>query len=307
MAVGSDFELPGFCRRETAPVAERRIHLSLSPREQRHEAGWGQRVEEWRDPQGAIGLAIDLDEVGGYRFYVRDVGVFELSLDGSRAVAGPAPDSGWHWRRYLIGQVLPFAALLQGLEVFHASAVEVDGAAIALIGASGIGKSTLALNMHLAGAGFVTDDVMAVEVSGPRVLVHPGLAATKVRQAAAHLISGDLLERLGDPVTENEHEVRYRIQRPDGPLPLGTVCLLEPAEDGSDLKLVAEDPDPRKLLGGTFNLVVQDPSRLRAQLDTCTRIARTARYVRVSVPPDPGPAAAARLLDALAARPQTLD
>ena len=47
------------------------------------------------------------------------------------------------WRGHVLGQALPLAASLQGLEVFHAGAVATGDGVIALAGPSGVGKSTL--------------------------------------------------------------------------------------------------------------------------------------------------------------------
>ncbi|HXV06345.1 MAG TPA: hypothetical protein VFP23_10625 [Solirubrobacterales bacterium] len=305
LALRSEFALPGLkevdARDEAGGVGgpgggdARSLALELGPTATPSpDADWGERVQEWRYPNGTIGLAIDSDPKRGYRFYVED-GTFELTPDGRWATAHPAPNSAWRWRRYLTGQVLPFAALLQGLEVFHASAVEIDGSAVALLGGSGVGKSTLALNLHLAGAGFVTDDVIAVERSGSTVVVHPGIPAAKVRQAARELIGPDPRGALGEPASEDDFELRFRVEGPAGPLPLGVVCLLEPSAGDAEIEFAEERADPWRLLGNTFNLIVQDSERLNAQLDLCAQIASQAHCLRVRVPSRPGPEAAAGL------------
>ena len=61
----------------------------------------------------------------------------------------------WLWQRFLVGQVLPFAALLQGLEVFHASAVVLGDRVVAIVGGSGGGKTSVGLNLVLAGSAAV--------------------------------------------------------------------------------------------------------------------------------------------------------
>jgi hypothetical protein len=301
LSIRSEFELPGL-EPGDGEVGERAVALALGAEEQRPDAGWGTRVQEWRYPDGPIGLAIDLDRDAGYRFFVLDVGVFELAIDGSRAVASPAPGSDWHWRRYLIGQVLPFAALLHGLEVFHASAVEIEGRAVALAGASGVGKSTLALNMHLAGAGFLTDDVLALEPrSDGTILAHPGIATAKVREGAKGLVAADERGVLGELVSENEHEARYEMPGSVDPCPLGAFCMLEASDGGEGIAIAEEPAAPLALLASTFNLLVQDGERLRRQLDVCTEIAGRVRYLRVQVPGRPDEKAAAKLADRLRA------
>ena len=70
--------------------------------------------------------------------------------------------------------MLPFAALLQGLEVFHASAVVQGGEAIALLGPSRAGKTSLALELCARGASFLADDVLALETREDALFAHPG-------------------------------------------------------------------------------------------------------------------------------------
>jgi hypothetical protein len=279
----------------------------LEPGERRHgprpltielvpqlEPGDGERVLEWRDADEVPALVIDADE-RGFHFDVRGSGRYELSADGRRALCAPTPGAGFSWRRYLMGQVIPFAALLQGLEVFHASAVELGGSVVALAAGSGLGKSTLALNLHLGGAGFVTDDVLAVELHGDEPLVHSGLGAAKVRRAASELVDP---ARLGAPANSDAHESRYLIEPVPGPLPLGTFCALERSPDGV-VRVAEAEAAPLRLIASTFNLVVATPARLDAQLAVCAAIARRARVLTVAVPDRPDKRSAAQLRDLL--------
>jgi hypothetical protein len=282
--VHSAFRLPGFSEGVTTRVGERTLDIDLSPAPP-DERRAGERVCEWLDEAGRVTLAID-ETHSGYRFVVRNVGLYELSGDGRRLRCRPVPAAGWDWRRYLIGQVLPFAALLQGLEVFHASAVEIDGRAVGISGASGLGKSTLALELHLSGAGFVTDDVLVVELRDDVVLAHSGVAMAKVRRATGHGIV----------------EVRRPVTPVSEPVPLGAFCLLQSSDDG--LVHVTEAPaHPRHLLGSTFNLVVSSPGRMRAQLDLCAAMAEQARVLHVALPPQVDAGVAATLRAQLAAAP----
>jgi hypothetical protein len=295
LALHSEFELPGLSQVDAphSEAGERRVRLVLGAAEDpAHE--WGERLQEWRYPDGRIGLAIDHHAARGYRFYVLDAGVFELSPDGADAVCRPAPNSAWRWRRYLTGQVLPFAALLQGLEVLHASAVELNGAAVAIAGGSGLGKSTLALNMHLAGAGFLADDVIAVEGDGAVVVAHPGVATAKLRRVVRDLLPHDRHGTLGEVISEDEHEIRFGVTT-SAALPLRAICMLERSGGAGEIEVLAAEPDPWYLLGSTFNLLVQDDARLQAQLDLCAAIARQAAFLRVRVGERPGPEAAAQL------------
>ncbi|MCW2988506.1 MAG: hypothetical protein JWM24_1444 [Solirubrobacterales bacterium] len=300
LTICSEFELPGLASSSGSAPGPRAVAISLG---QEPEEGGdpGERLQEWHYPNGTLGLTIDRDEERGYCFYLHGAGVFELSAAGDRIVCRPTLPDGWGWRRYLIGQVLPFSALLQGLEVFHASGVEVAGSAVMLAGASGLGKSTLALNMHLGGADFLADDSVAVEPDGARQLAHPAISTAKVRRPALGLVGRDDRGALGEILSEDEHEVRFQIH-PAPALPLGAVCMLQLGDEEGQLEVSEERAQPWELLGSTFNDLLRDPRRLDAQLDLCAQIAASARFFRVRVGPRPGPDAAAELAARLSER-----
>ena len=67
-------------------------------------------------------------------------------------------------RADLLGRVLSLAAHAEGRLALHASAVSVDGYAIAFLGPKHAGKSTTALALVNAGARLLADDAVAVRV-----------------------------------------------------------------------------------------------------------------------------------------------
>ena len=100
----------------------------------------------------------------------------------------------------LTGHVLATLLLLQGELVLHASAVERSGRAIAFVGNSGGGKSTLAAMACLAGARLVTDDVLRVEADGRGFACYRGARSLRLRttsKALAHTL-GELPEQAAD-------------------------------------------------------------------------------------------------------------
>jgi hypothetical protein len=284
LSIESEFPIPGLRQDDPARTGERPLAMELRSPATLDDRRLGERVcERWEGDR--VSLGIDLTEAG-YRFVVTGVGLFELSADGRRLSCTPVPAAGWEWRRYLIGQVLPFAALLQGLEVFHASAVEIDGRVLAISGASGLGKSTLALQLYLAGAGFVADDVLALEERDGTVIAHAGVAMTKFRRWTT---SGLL-------------EIRRPVSPVREPLPLGAFCLLRASEDG-EFRLTDVAADARQLLGSTFNMVVADDGRLSAHLGVCAAVAAQARILHAHMPPRVDAATAAALRTRLEAAP----
>ena len=89
---------------------------------------------------------------------------FDISTDGRRVTCFPVPGVSEATTEHLyLNQVLPLAISKHGKLVFHGSAVEVAGGAIAFVAPSGRGKSTLAASFAVKGYRFLTDDGLVVE------------------------------------------------------------------------------------------------------------------------------------------------
>lgn len=69
-----------------------------------------------------------------------------------------------------------FAALMsqRGMMVLHASAIELGGKGIVVIGDKGQGKTTLGLKLLSSGGRLLSDDVTALSFEQGRAMIHPG-------------------------------------------------------------------------------------------------------------------------------------
>jgi hypothetical protein len=97
--------------------------------------------------------------------------VFRQEADVIEWTSGPIDHASY---RFLLDTVAFLAALCLGREALHAATVVVGEGAVALAGASGMGKSTLAAALLERGARLLSDDVTVVEAAGDRVLAYPG-------------------------------------------------------------------------------------------------------------------------------------
>jgi hypothetical protein len=245
-------------------------------------------------------LSIDTARGQGYLFRTAAYGTHWISAAGDRILCAPPEGAEeWFWQRMLIGQLFPFAALLRGLEVFHASAVVLDGRAIALVAASGTGKTSVAAELTLGPAEFLADDVVALEAAGDGLIAHPGAGLANVRRSAG----ADLVARVagaGRVEGGDETAVRIAIEPYPEAVPLGALCILTRAPDAPALRVARPEPvDPRILLASTFNFVLQSPERQTQLLDVCARAARGV-VLHGELPPDSNPATtAAAVLEAV--------
>jgi len=250
-----------------------------------------------RSPAGGRAMDADRDAYGRWRAHMHGVAVCLVEADGTRVRCAPDDPESPKWGRFLAGQALPLAAVLQGLEPFHASAVTLDGRAVGFVGSSYAGKTTVALALVLRGARLVTDDVLVVEAGDHGVRAHAGAAITNVRHDTVRLLSDRGVEALGREVSRDEHGVRLAVELDRTPRPLAILYYLERRLDRDAPAFeTLRAPDPRLLLGASFNLAVQAPARLARQLDVCWRIARTAAVVRTLVPAGLGPVPLARAI-----------
>lgn len=78
-------------------------------------------------------------------------------------------------RLFLLGSAFGVLLHQRGLLPLHANSIEIEGTAIAFMGASGAGKSTLAAWFHDKGFRVLADDVCVVSFDGDRPFVVPGL------------------------------------------------------------------------------------------------------------------------------------
>ena len=177
----------------------------------------------------------------GYQLRFHDCGQFMISADLAEVQVWPdpagsnraAPDPhGRHRERLSVG--------LRGNTVLHASAVAIDGKALAFVGQSGRGKSTLAALMCLDGAQLVTDDVLTV-AGDETVICRGGASELRLRQAAA-----DLARSHPDAATRTTADDRLALSADQPSLdPLPLACIVIPAPDRTATAVEVRTSYPR--------------------------------------------------------------
>lgn len=125
------------------------------------------------------------------------------------------------------GTMLSFLLTMRGEAVLHASAVQLGDAALAFVGRSGMGKSTMATLMCADGAALVTDDVLRLDLSGSQPWCYLGATELRLRKAASEL--ADRFEnRPASRLTGDERDaLRMREATRDG-LRLGAIVIPVP-------------------------------------------------------------------------------
>jgi hypothetical protein len=210
--------------------------------------------------------------------YVRWIGVGEylVSADGHKIVwlrASDAPVESF--QVYLLGQALSFALLKLSFEPLHGTAVVVAGGAIAILGDSGFGKSTLAAQFLASGASLLTDDLLLLRSMPEGVLAYPGPSRLKLFPNIAERFFPSASE--GPPMNPlTEKQILPMENRHLDPVLLRAIYVLSAPEDMSQASEIRierlSDRQAFLALGAnTFNLLLTDPERLQRQFQDAAR------------------------------------
>jgi hypothetical protein len=271
-----------------APVRRPDTRLARTPRaavNARWRAATPRTLLERRLNDGSVGLSVARDDALGFRVWAPRHGCFLISPDGREVLAAPPSGPAWRWERLVLAQVLPLAAVLRGLDVLHASAVAIEGRAVAFLGASGAGKTTLAAHLAARGARLVTDDVLAVDLARGRVRAHRGGALVRIDPRELRDLEG-----LG-PVRARGEKWHVAPEPAPDRLQLALTYHLRRATGIEDIEIVAVRPyDPALLLGNAFLPYLRDPARLTRQLEISAAIARDTPLFQVRAGPAHAPA-----------------
>jgi len=119
-----------------------------------------------------------------HRLRLTGVGEYLLTGEGQLVCTPVDRERQGEWQRFLTAQVLPLAAVLDGLEALHASAVVVRERVVAFPGRSGSGKSSATAHLVARGARLFSDDVVTLAVRSGTVYAHPALDLLRVLPSA---------------------------------------------------------------------------------------------------------------------------
>ncbi|MES2494672.1 MAG: hypothetical protein V4618_01030 [Pseudomonadota bacterium] len=170
--------------------------------------------------------------LAGRRFYLEVPGVVRLMAEDGREIVAEPLEAATDADIAPFILSTGFAAILhqRQLLALHAATVAWQGRAIALCGATGMGKSTLAATLCRAGAGFVGDDIAAIRVEAADGVARVWPDGREHRLWADAIEHLALTERQGTPI--RTHMRKFHVA-PSSPahrtrdaLPLAAVILL---------------------------------------------------------------------------------
>jgi hypothetical protein len=225
--------------------------------------------------------------------YVRwdDVGEFLVSSDGRLITCCPARDSHHEsFQVYLLGQALSFALVKCGFEPLHATCIVVEGQAVAFLGDSGFGKSSLAAYFLSAGDQLLTDDLLLLQERPDGFLAYPGPPRIKLLPDMARKYLGGVTG--GVPMNSGTSKLVLPLDRKkvcESPKMLSAIYGLSPPEDILDTQAVEFQPLASRqafleLSCNTFNYVILDGSRASRQIKETAHLVNAVPVKRLLHP-----------------------
>lgn len=204
------------------------------------------------------------------------------------------------------GALLAVHLKLRGRLVLHASSVRVGAAALAFVGASGMGKSTLATLLCTAGHQLVSDDVLRVDLGRDRVpRVYAGSTETRLRAAARELAAGKP-EGSVRPTADGRLAVRSPVHT-GATLPLAACVVPLPSREDAEIAVRRISGAQALMRLSQFPRVVGwlEPSAQRRDFHQLADLVGQVPVYEARIPWGPpfGPDLAVRLLDALGLSP----
>jgi hypothetical protein len=241
----------------------------------------------WRSPEGKVVASFHrLPE--GYLLRFVDRADFVADLDGRLVTCRPVPGmSARAIEDLYLNQVMPVLAGHGGELVIHASGNVVGDAAVAFVGRTGRGKSTLAASLARAGFPFMSDDGVHLRRTGDGYLAHPNRASFRLWMDSLQVIlPGDAP---GDLDEETKTRVAASAALPfhDREMPLRALYLLGPG-DAADVSFarMAERDALAELVDHSFFLDADDRDRMARHFETVAQLAETIPVFALDYPRD---------------------
>lgn len=283
VVLACDAALPELEGAPEAGDADLRVQLSAGPVPLAETPDW-KRPDDAPDRGNEI-LCARVGDALAFRFH--DLADFVARPAEGRVTCHPLPHTPPETVRHMVlDQVLPRLLGQTGRLVVHASAVVGDEEALAFVGGSGWGKSTLATSFGDDGWSFLNDDCLLLETRGAGgALAIPSYAGARLWPDAVDALLRGSSE--GAPIAHYSPKKRYVVPggeaRPHPGAPLRAVFLLnDPWEERTDDIAVETVRGADAVMTLVSRCFLGDPSDLgavRALLAQAAEVVR--RGVRV--------------------------
>jgi hypothetical protein len=223
--------------------------------------------------------------------FIRWTGSFDfiVSKDGHKINGRSLSDNSIEsLQTYLLGQVLSFGMVRQGIEPLHATVVARKGQAVAFMGDCGYGKSTLAAAFLQAGFQILTDDMLIVRKDDLGYNAYPGLPRIKLYPHMAKALIRDAVS--GTPMNPRTTKLIISLAKDhvvQGPTPLKMFYALQSPDQHNGKLTITHLSQGQALIAfvqNTFNTILRGTERLTQQFDKASELSTHVPVKSLSYP-----------------------
>ncbi|ARV58401.1 hypothetical protein BZZ01_06900 [Nostocales cyanobacterium HT-58-2] len=188
-------------------------------------------------------------------------------------------------RTILLGPILSVLLRQRGLLVLHASCVDINNKAVAFMGGSGWGKSTMAATFHTKGYSILTDDVMPVEIVADCAIVFPTYPQFKLFPEALSCLGQDT-DGLS-PVCQNSPKLSYNFDRgfQQTPLPLQRIYVLDKGSEHKITKLQPQEAFVELVRHTRAMSLVTNSEFVTSHMRLCAELIKNVSFCRFTRKP----------------------
>lgn len=220
---------------------------------------------------------------------------FGIRADGREVtVDAGAEENDAELANLIEGPILCRALRLAGHPLLHASALTWEGRAIAFMGGSGAGKSSLAWALTQQGCGLLSDDMVGLTIGPASVMAHPGRLRLRLWPDVVERLSVDqsVTGALFPTTTEME---KFGVHDPatfEGEAsPLHAIYRVRPRDPALAEPVIEETPQAERLADLAANLhgmILPDREGRRRELAQMAKVAAAVPMRLLTLPDDLG-------------------
>ncbi len=186
-----------------------------------------------------------------------------------------------------LNQVKPLVLSLEGKIVLHASAIEMNGDAVAFAAPTGQGKSTLAASFAMSGNPFLTDDSLILEKSeNAGYLVQPSHPSVRLwSDSRQHLISKEMKW-----APDTQYTSKIRVPAADGIPYYDQICalkaiyILDANHDAVTIEPIASQEAIIQMVSHSFILDTEDRTVIARQFDWFAKFVESVPCFQLAFP-----------------------
>lgn len=268
--VASNAAIPGLVPADSTKSADLRVFFDEAP-------PWGTQPDDVVDvaPPDETAYAtgrINLRYPDGTRFWL-DIPAASIWT------TWPDPLTLEDTATYLLGPVMGLYLRLRGHVCLHASAIVLDGAGVAFVGAAGSGKSTLAAGFATLGVPTLTEDVCCLDERDGAFSIRPGYPLIRLWEGGARLLPVPDL-----PLLTPNWDKRYLALRTaalpfqDEPRPLARVFVLQERRSmtaAAEIAPLGGQDTLSQLVANTYGQRLLSREMRAREFEVLGRLART--------------------------------